>query len=81
MENSEVLPPPGPGTTVASSVHFAHDPATTDFTGRVIPSPPGDDEFGMVVNRIGGRSGFVFSGHGKQLWVVLVLPSKVDFEL
>ena len=27
------------------------------------------------------QSGSVISGHGKQLWVILVLPSNTDFEL
>lgn len=64
---SQVLPPPGPGTRVTISVHFANDPVPTDFIGRVIATPPGDNEYGiaMVVSRKGGRCGFVFTGHGK----------------
>lgn len=64
---SQVLPPPAPGTRVTLSVHFASDPVPTNFVGRVIPTPSGDDEFGiaMVVNRVGGRSGFVFTDHSK----------------
>lgn len=78
-----IQPTPGPGTPVAVSVQFAHDPVVTEFTGRVIPSPSGDDEFAiaMVVNRKGGRTGFVMSGHGMQLSVVPVLPINADFEL
>lgn len=64
---SKVLPPPGPGTRVTISVHFANDPVPTDFIGRVIATPPGDNEYGiaMVVSRKGGRSGFVLTGHGE----------------
>lgn len=84
---AQELPPPyiyiAPGTQVTMSVLSAHDPVPTEFTGLVISSPPGDDEFGisMVVNRIGGRPGFVLTGHGKQLGVIIVLPSNIDFAI
>lgn len=63
--NKAILPPPETGTTVSLLVVLTRGTAPVQFSGRLIATPPTQDEYivTMVVTRKGGGGGFILDNH------------------